>query len=38
MRPTLNSRGAFVNRSVCGSPDGLEKVLAKKDTFKKDYN
>ena len=24
MRPTLNSQGSFVNRSICGSPNGLE--------------
>lgn len=24
MRPTLNSQGAFVNRSICGSPKALE--------------
>lgn len=38
MRPTLNSRGRFVNRSVCGSPKSLETTLQSKDTYKKDYN
>ena len=37
MRPTLNSRGAFVKRSVCGSPKTLEATLSRKDTFKNDY-
>ena len=38
MRPTLNSQGSFVNRSICGSPNGLEFMLQKKDTFKQDFN
>ena len=38
MRPTLNSRGRFVNRSVCGSPKTLETTLNGKDTYRKDYN
>ena len=27
MRPTLNNNGAFVNRSVCGSPKALESTF-----------
>ena len=27
MRPTLDSQGSFVNRSICGSPRGLECTL-----------
>ena len=27
MRPTLDSQGTFVNRSICGSPNGLELTL-----------
>lgn len=34
MRPTLNSRGHFVKRSICGSPKVLETSLMHKDTFK----
>ena len=30
MRPTLNSRGNFINRSVCGSPDELIKTTLQK--------
>ena len=37
MRPTLNSRGNFVKRSVCGSPKALESVLMNKSNFKKDF-
>ena len=37
MRPTLNSRGAFVNRSVCGSPQLLENTLQHKDTYRKEF-
>lgn len=37
MRPTLNSRGRFVNRSICGSPKVLETTLQHKDTYRKDY-
>ena len=37
MRPTLDSRGTFVNRSICGSPKSLETSLMHKDSFKKDF-
>ena len=38
MRPTLNNQGSFVNRSICGSPNGLELMLQNKDTFKQDFH
>ena len=37
MRPTLNSRGGFVKRSVCGSPMNLEETLKRKDSYKHDF-
>jgi len=37
MRPTLNSRGGFVKRSVCGSPAHLEATLERKDSFRQDF-
>lgn len=37
MRPTLNSRGTFVKRSVCGSPKALETSLMDKTGFRKDF-
>ena len=38
MRPTLNSRGNFVKRSIIGASKQLEHTLSKKDTFKNEYN
>ena len=37
MRPTLNSRGTFVKRSVCGSPKALETSLMDKSGYRKDF-
>jgi len=38
MRPTIDDKGKFVNRSVCGSPSIIENTLQRRDTFKQEYN